>query len=84
MKKRYRFPKKFNTKREWLWYVRGLIDGKKAADASINQEIKRYTESLEWADFDEKGNIIASTAQPSKSEVILELSELLNTHSKEE
>lgn len=55
---RPRFPSYFKTKRELLWYVRGLKEAKTQAISYIQMEEKRYLESLRFMEFDNKGNLI--------------------------
>lgn len=49
--KRLRYPEHFNTKREMLWYIRGLMDAKKTAAEQIEIEIDRYRNSIPFTEF---------------------------------
>ncbi len=51
MDKRFRYPEHFNTKREMLWYIKGLMDAKTTAEDSINTEIDRYRNSIPFTEF---------------------------------
>lgn len=64
-KERLRYPDKFRTKRELLWYVKGLKDAKTQAQRCIEIEEKRYLDTMVYhIDFDEKGNVLNSSVQP--------------------
>ena len=65
---RLRYPTKFNTKREILWYIRGLKDAKDICVDSIGLEEERYLDSIKYQmDFDKKGKVLDSSVQPSLS-----------------
>lgn len=56
--KRPRYPSKFKTKREILWYIKGLKDAK-VININEIQEEKRYLEEILFMNFDKKkGNLI--------------------------
>ena len=51
MEKRLRYPEHFNTKREMLWYIRGLMDKKKTINEALELEINRYRDSISFTEF---------------------------------
>jgi len=65
MMKRLRYPESFNTKRELLWYIKGLKDAKNQAITYIESEEQRYIGGMKWMDFDKKGNVLPSSAPPT-------------------
>ncbi len=57
--KRPRYPDKFNTKREMLWYIKGMKDAKTNAIQNIESEEKRYLDGMyQHMDFDKNGNVL--------------------------
>ena len=57
---RPRYPKDFKTKRELLWYIRGLKDAKINFQRNMEIEENRYLQGMNFMEFDEKGNNISS------------------------
>ena len=51
--KRIRYPDKFNTKREMLWYIRGLMDAKQGVSNTLNLDIDRYRNNINFTEFQE-------------------------------
>ena len=45
---RYRYPEKFKTKREMLWYIKGLMDSKMFFEMGINTKIERYRDKYSF------------------------------------
>jgi len=65
--KRPRYPSKFKTKRELLWYIRGLKDAKVICEKDIQIEEERYLGALYHMDFDNDGKVLDSSVQPTQS-----------------
>ena len=62
---RPRYPNEFKTKRELLWYVKGLMDAKQTSKIEIEREEERYLSALQYhMDFDKEGNVLSSSVQP--------------------
>jgi len=51
MSKRIRYPEHFNTRREMLWYIKGLMDKKDVLATALQLEINRYRNSLPFTEF---------------------------------
>lgn len=67
MIKTTKYPDKFNSKREILWYIRGLKDAKILSKNIIELEEKRYLESINFMDFDKNGNVVTvKNIQPKR------------------
>ena len=59
----------FKTKRELKWYIQGLEDSKDNLIRDIDREIDRYKSAFNHMDFDDDGNVLDSSVQPTITNV---------------
>jgi len=49
---------KFKTKKEMLWYIQGIKEAKESVVENLNMSIEKYFGSMNFMDFDDKGEIV--------------------------
>lgn len=63
MKKRFRYPERFNTRREYLWYIRGMMDARMSIVAMMDAGIERYRNGLMFTKFANEKPITAKNTK---------------------